>query len=93
MNEIFSGSPYDDDPDKKEEVWGEEREDGDLHHNVQLAIHEEGAAGASQVRGEVLQKLDHDQQHRVSYRGACVNCLGKRLSIVILVFCYAFYKM
>ena len=73
MNEIFSGSPYDDDPDKKEEVWGEEREDRDLHHNVQLAIHEEGAAGAGQVRGEVLQKLDHDQQHRVSYRGACVN--------------------
>ena len=71
MNGIFPRFPYDDDPNKKEEVWGEEREDRDLHHDVQLAIDEEGAAGAGQVRGEVLQKLDHDQQHRVSYWSSC----------------------
>ena len=82
MMDTFSGFlTYYNNPDKEEEVWGEEREDGDLHHDVQLAVDEEGAAGAGQVGGEVLQKLDHDQQHRVSYRGACVNCQGKRLSI------------
>ena len=61
---------YNNDPDKEKEVGGEQREDGDLHHDVKLAVDEEGTARTGQVRGEVLQKLNHDQQQRVSYRGA-----------------------
>ena len=88
MKDIFSGFlTYNNDPDKEEEVWGEESEDGDFHHDVQLAVDEEGAAGAGQVRGEVLQELDHDQQQRVSYRGSCI-CVEK-----LLLLCFAFCKL
>ena len=75
LNDWYILSPqrsftYNNDPDKEKEVGGEQREDGDLHHDVKLAVDEEGAARTGQVRGEVLQKLNHDQQQRVSYRGA-----------------------
>jgi hypothetical protein len=35
----------------------------------------------------VLQKLDHDQQQRVSYRGSCI-CVEK-----LLLLCFAFCKL
>lgn len=86
--DIFSGFlTYNNDPDEEEEVWGEESENGDLHHDVKLAVDEEGAARAGQVRGEVLQELDHDQQQRVSYRGACVY------KYMLLLLWFAFCKL